>query len=123
MSYIGDGLQLTSKEVLTVQNLHALAVGGAGQAIVKTGAETFTNVTAGGGTTAWTGPEHLTLAGDSKTFILAVAPTAVITLYGGHQPQIYGVDFTGTIDGVNKTFAYVSAVDASIISDQYAIYL
>lgn len=42
-SYINDGDQLTSKEVLMVQNLHALVNSPSGQAVSKTGLETFAN--------------------------------------------------------------------------------
>ena len=102
-------------------SLTNLVVSPVGEAINKTGATTFSNTAAGGGT--WYQSEQVTLAGDDKTFTLAHAPTSVIYLLGGHQPQIYSVDFTGTINGTNKTFAYINAQDASIISDQYATYL
>lgn len=122
MSYIaGGGTPLTSAEVAVILALTNLVVTPAGQAIAKTGSTAFGNVTAG--TATWYQSEAVTIsAADSKTFTLLHAPTSVIYLLGGHQPQVYGIDFTGTIDGVNKTFAYTTAVDVSILSDQYATY-
>lgn len=117
------GTALTSQEVAAIVSLTNLVVTPGGEAIVKTSTSpnTFSNASTGGGT--WHQSEVVTLAGDSKTFTLANAPTSVIYLLGGHQPQIYGIDFTGTIDGSNKTFAYVTAVDSSLLTDQYATYL
>lgn len=123
MSYIGGvGTLLTAAEVATILSLTNLVVSPSGQAINKTTATGFGN-TAAGGSGVWTQSEKLTLAGDGKTFVLANAPTSVIYLLGGHQPQVYSIDFTGAINGVNKTFAYVTAQDASVLNDQYATYL
>jgi hypothetical protein len=76
----------------------------------------------GGGGATWYQAEQITLAGDNKTFTLAHAPTAVIFLTSGHQPQLYGVDYTGTINGTNKTFVYTNPQDPSVLNDQYATY-
>lgn len=118
------GTALTSQEVATISSLTSLVVTPGGEAIAKTSTSpnTFGNVTPGSDAT-WHQSEAITLEGDAKTFVLAFAPTSVIYLLGGHQPQIYSVDFTGTINGVNQTFAYVTAVDPSIQADQYATYL
>ncbi len=124
MSYINSpGTPLTSAEVDVIVSLTNLAVTPGGSALTKSSISpnTFANTATGGGT--WFINELVTIGGDSKTFTLAHAPASTIFLTGGHQPQIYGVDFTGTINGVNKTFAYASAVDASILTDQYATYL
>lgn len=123
MSHIDTpGTQLTSAEIETIVSLTNLVVTPGSQAVVKTATSpnTFSNASSSG---TWYQSEAVTLGGDNKTFTLAHAPTSVIYLLGGHQPQIYSIDFTGTIDGVNKTFAYATAVDASLISDQYATYL
>src|SRR5665213_2134392 len=122
MSYISSpGTSLTSSELATVVSLTNLLVTPGGEAVVKVTGTTFGNASSGGGT--WYQSEAVTLGGDSKTFTLAHAPTSVIYLLGGHQPQIYGVDFTGTINGSNATFVYATAVDPSIATDQYATYL
>lgn len=71
----------------------------------------------------WYLGEHITLAGDNETFVLAHAPTSVVNLYLDRQVQIYSLDFTGTIDGSNKTFAFTSPVDASLLGEVYADYL
>lgn len=121
MSNISNvGTLLTTAEKAVIVSLTNLVVSPSGQAVGKTGTTTFGNVASGGGT--WTQSEHITLAADNKTFTLATAPSSVIYLLGGHQPQIHGVDFTGTIDGSNKTFVYATAQDASVTSDQYATY-
>ena len=70
----------------------------------------------------WYNGEQITIAGDNKTFTLAHAPTQTIFLYSGHQPQQYGVDFTGTINGVNKIFVYANTLDPFLLSDQFATY-
>lgn len=122
MSNISNaGTLLTTAEIAVVLSLTNLLVSPSGQAVVKTGTTTFGNAASGSGGT-WTQSEKLTLAADNKTFVLAGAPSSVIYLLGGHQPQIYGVDFTGTINGVNKTFVYGTAQDASVTADQYATY-
>lgn len=125
MSYItSPGTSLTSAELATVVSLTNLLVTPGGDAITKTSVSpnTFANsaVSAGG---TWYTNEAVTLGGDNKTFTLAHPPTSTIFLLGGHQPQVYGVDFTGTINGSNATFVYVTAQDPSITSDQYATYL
>lgn len=125
MSYITavPGTPLTSAEVAIIESLTALLVTPSGQALTKATSTTFANAAIGSSTSTWKQSEVVTLLGDRRTFTLGSAPTAVIYLLGGHQPQIYGIDFTGTINGVNKTFVYVSQVDPSIIADQYATYL
>lgn len=125
MSYYNNpGTQLTQAEIDTIVSLTNLVVTPGGNAVTKTSLSpnTFANASIGGAGT-WYTNEVVTLGGDSKTFTLAHAPVSTIFLLGGHQAQIYGVDFTGTIDGINKTFAYVTAVDSSLLSDQYATYL
>lgn len=74
------------------------------------------------GTATWYRGEKITLAGDSKTFTLTNAPTSVVNLTLDRQLQLAAVDYTGTIDGVNKTFAFVTAVDASLQDIIYADY-
>ncbi len=122
MSYISSGgTPLTTAEINTILSLTNLVVTPAGQAISKTGSTSFGNVTAGSAT--WHQSEVVTVSpADHRTFTLAFAPSSVIYLLGGHQPQVYGIDFTGTIDGSNKTFVYASAVDPSLLTDQYATY-
>lgn len=127
MSYISSppGTPLTSQEVAAIVSLTNLVVTPGGDAITKTSVSpnTFANTSVSGSGGTWYTNEPITLAGDNKTFTLLHAPTSTIFVLGGHQPQVYGVDFTGTINGSNATFAYASAVDPSIISDQYATYL
>ena len=124
MSYIsGTGTVLTSTEVAVIVSLTNMLVTPGGSAIVKNTSTTFGNASVGGGGGTWYNSEQVTLAGDKKTFTLAHPPTSVVYLLGGHQPQIWGVDFTGTINGVNTTFVYGTAVDPSITSDQYATYM
>lgn len=82
MSNIANGYQLTSKEVLMIQNLHTLATSGSSQAIQKTGAESFANMTptGGGGTATINATSPLTY--DSTTGILAMpAATSVVNGY------------------------------------------
>lgn len=74
------------------------------------------------GSAAWTRGEQITLQADSKTFTLSKAPTAVLNLTLDRQIQIPTLDYTGTINGSNKTFAFVSAVDPSLQSLIYGDY-
>lgn len=125
MSYINTpGTQLTSAEIDTIVSLTNLAVTPGGDAITKSSISpnTFGNSAVTGSGT-WYTNEAVTLGVDNKTFTLLHAPTSTIFLLGGHQPQVYGVDFTGIINGINATFAYATAQDPSITSDQYATYL
>lgn len=126
MSYINSpGTALTSAEVDVIVSLTNLAVTPGGDAITKSSVSpnTFVNTAVSGSGGTWYTNEALTLDGDKKTFHLAHAPASTIFLLGGHQPQIYGVDFTGTINGINKDFAYATAQDTSVLNDQYATYL
>lgn len=121
MSYIDSiGTQLTSSELAVIVSLTSLGITPTNQAVNKITSTTFGNAAVGA--SSWTVSEQITLAGDRKTFTLLNAPSAVIYLFGGHQPQIWGVDFTGTINGSNKTFVYVAAQDPSLLTDQYATY-
>lgn len=124
-SIFSPGTSLTSAEIDVIVSLTNLAVTPGGDAITKssTSPNTFTNTAVSGSGGTWYTNEAVTLGGDKKTFTLLHAPTSTIFLLGGHQPQIYGVDFTGTINGINATFAYVVAQDNSVLSDQYATYL
>lgn len=117
---LGSGTVLTTNEVAVIVSLTNLLVTPGGEGVTKNTTTTFTNTSLGAGT--WYNSEALTIQGDSKTFTLLHAPATTVYLLGGHQPQVYGVDFTGAINGVNTTFKYVNAVDPSIISDQYATY-
>lgn len=74
------------------------------------------------GAVSWTLGEQITLAGDNKTFTLANAPTSILNLTVDRQPQIKGLDYTGTINGVNKTFVFTLSVDASLQTLIYADY-
>jgi hypothetical protein len=75
----------------------------------KSGVATLSvDSTGGGGGATWYLGEQITLGEDNRTFTLNHAPTAKIELLLDRQPQIYGVDFTGDIDGDNKTFAFTS---------------
>jgi hypothetical protein len=75
----------------------------------------------GGGGGTWY-VQKVTLAGDNQTFTLSHAPQSVIFIYSNNQPQIYGTDYTGTINGTNTTFVYTNPVDPSLLSYQYATY-
>lgn len=126
MSYISaPGTSLTSAEIAAIVSLTNLAVTPGGDAITKSSISpnTFINSSVSGSGGTWYTNEAVTIGGDSKTFTLAHAPTSTIFLLGGHQPQVYGIDFTGSINGTNATFVYTTAVDPSIITDQYATYL
>lgn len=122
MSQISQGNELTSNEIAMIEALAALSTSGAAQAIQKTGPTSFANVNLSGGAAIWK-YEPITLDGDNKTFHLAQAPASMVFYYSGHQPQLYGLDFTGTINGSNKDFVLGSAQDSSLLSDQYAIYI
>jgi len=115
-------LNIYSSGSLIENNVIALKFTGGGQSVTANPDGSVTISIPGGGSTTWYQGEQLTLAGDNKTFTLKNAPTSVLFVWGGHQPQIYGVDFTGTINGSNKTFVYTNAQDPSILSDQYATY-
>lgn len=92
--------------------------------VFKNGVLTLTvNSTGGGSAGTWYLGEQVTLGGDSESFTLAHAPTAIVELLLDRQPQIYGVDFTGTINGTNKNFAFTSPVDSSLLTLVYANYL
>ncbi len=123
MSYISSppGTALTTAEIAVIVSLTNLVVSPAGQAVKKTSTTDFSNASTGAAPT-WYQSEVLILQADRRTFVLQNAPTATVFLLGGHQPQVYGIDFTGTINGVNKTFIYAAQQDASILTDQYATY-
>ena len=70
----------------------------------------------------WHVGEQITLAGNKMTFTLTFAPSSVINLTVSRQPQINGLDYTGTINGVNKTFVFTSPVDSSLLTSIYADY-
>lgn len=78
------------------------------------------NGATGGG--AWTLGEQLTLGVDNKSFTLAHAPTSKLEVLLDRQPQVPGLDITGTINGTNKDFAFVDAVDSSLLTNIYANY-
>lgn len=94
----------------------------AGQSIKWDGTRWLPYTPSGGGSSTWYVGEHVTLAGDGKTLTLLHAPTSVISLTVDRQPQINGLDYTGTIDGTNKTFAFGTAIDPSLLTLIYADY-
>jgi hypothetical protein len=77
---VGIGDPFTSSEELTIQNLNALAVSGASQAIRKTGANTFANVAtgSGGGVGAWSTPPESPDGTITVFTVGASAPTDVV---------------------------------------------
>lgn len=79
MSNIANrGEQSTSAEIAALANLAALATSGAGQAIAKTGATTFANVTVSAASITFVDGEVPSGTVDSSnvTFTLAHTPTA-----------------------------------------------
>lgn len=76
----------------------------------------------GGGSSTWYNGEQITLAGDNKTFTLAHAPSSTIFPFVDRQPQIYNLDFTGTINGINKTFVFTVAIPSSLLLLVYSNY-
>lgn len=93
--------------------------------VFKNGVLTLTVNSTGAAPATWHNSEQITLQGDGKTFALANAPTAVIFLYVDRQPQIYVLDYTGNINGTNKTFVFTTlgTPDPSLASQIYATYL
>lgn len=77
----------------------------------------------GGSGGTWTRGEKITLQGDNRTFTLTNAPSSVINLTVDRQLQLPVVDYTGTINGTNKTFVFVTAItDSSLQALIYADY-
>lgn len=91
--------------------------------VFKNGVLTLTVNSTGGSAASWHNGEQITLGGDNASFTLANAPTATLEVLLDRQPQILGLDITGTINGTNKNFAFTSAVDPSLASLIYANYL
>lgn len=124
---------LTSSEITLVENLSALPISGAGQAIQKTGSNTFQNFTPAGGGTAGGFSFSILLAptidGSNKTYTFIVSPTnatmislrspggmteGLVTFFEGiHYSRTGGtVTFTTAIDGAYTgyilTLIYIS---------------
>ncbi len=119
----GTSFSISQSGVQKVQQPLALDFKGAGAPTITLGQNGVTHLDfPSGGTPTWYRGEQLTIAGDNVTITLAHAPTAVLHLSVDRQPQITGLDYTGTIDGVNKTFVFTSPVDTSLQSTIYADY-
>lgn len=120
----GIQVYIEGVKVGLVQYLNLLAGTGITLGYVnKNGVLTLTISSSGGSGGTWYLGEQITLQGDGVTFTLAHAPTAKLEVLLDRQPQIMGVDISGTIDGTNKTFAFTSAPDPSLSNLIYANYL
>lgn len=120
----GVQMYIDGAKVGLVQTLNLLAGTGINFTYLnKNGVLTLTVNSSGGAGGTWYLGEQITLGGDSMSFTLLHAPTAKLEVLLDRQPQIQGVDITGTIDGVNKNFAFTSVVDPSLLTLIYANYL
>lgn len=113
MSHISQGNELTSSEIEMVQNLRALATSGAGEAIRKTGATTFANVSlgAGGGTVPTFEDVASGAVDDSNmTFVLTNDPFALCI-----NGQIYpaGEGMFASYDSGTKTATLAAPVGST----------
>lgn len=119
----GIQMYIDGEKIGLVQTLNLLAGSGVSFSHVnKNGVLTLTVDSTAGPVAPWYLGEQITLDPDKETFTLAHAPTAKLEVLLDRQPQIMGVDITGTIDGVNQTFAFTSAVDDSLLTLVYANY-
>lgn len=120
----GIQMYIDGVKVGLVQTLNLLAgTGITFSSLNKNGVLTLTVNSSGAAAGTWYLGEQITLDVDAVTFHLLHAPTAKLEVLLDRQPQIMGVDISGTIDGVNKDFAFTSAVDPSLFALIYANYL
>lgn len=120
----GIQMYIDGAKVGLVQYLNLLAGSGITfDYLNKNGVLTLTVNSTGGTPAQWYLGEQITLDVDAMTFHLLHAPTAKLEVLLDRQPQIMGLDITGTIDGANKDFAFTSPVDSSLLADIYANYL